>query len=235
MHDSKTINIDDYEKLKYRVRKAIFNFIATVSETLFPLIIFIDDLQWADTPSLDAIEFICKQSESLNLLLLVAYRHNEGKNIKKIENLTKILQAKNDATLIKLQALTDADIKAYLQLIFGVDTENVAYLGRIIYALTLGNAFYIKEILDIFRQEEILFYSPSRKQWRVRIDSINKLNLPTGIEQMITTKIDKLSDEDKSLLELLAGLDGKAEYKLLSKIINTEDTLLAWKQNKLRL
>ncbi|MCM1988870.1 AAA family ATPase [Oceanirhabdus seepicola] len=229
----KIINIDNYEKLKYRVRKALFQFLSTVSEALFPLIMFIDDLQWADTPSLEVIERICKDNELLNLLFIVAYRDNEEKSIKKVENLTKISQIKNDYIPIQLHELTDFDIKGYIQLIFGVNTENIDYLARIIYGLTLGNPFYIKEILHIFMKEDILVYSAQRKLWVVKIDGINNLSLSTDIEQIIINKINKLSDEDKSLLELISCLDGKVEYKLLKKIINIEDALLSNQLNRL--
>lgn len=229
----KTIDMDDYEKLKYRVKKAIYQFFVAVSEALFPLIIFIDDLQWADTPSLEVIEIICKDNELLNLFLILAYRDNEEKSTKKVKYITKIPQIKNDHIPIQLHELTDLDIKEYLQLIFGVNTENLDYLARIIYGLTLGNPFYIKEILDIFIKEHILVYSPNRKQWVVEINLINNLNLPKDIEQVITNKMKKLNSEDKSLLELIACFDGKVEYGLLRKIINTEDTLLNNQLNRL--
>ncbi|WP_066495609.1 AAA family ATPase [Abyssisolibacter fermentans] len=222
----KTINMNNYEKLKYRVKKAIYQFLLAVSESLFPLIMFIDDLQWADTPSLEVLQPICKDNELLNLLLILAYRDNEERSIKKVECITEIPQIKNDHIPIQLQELTALDIKDYLQLIFGVNIENLDYLARIIYGLTLGNPFYIKEILNVFIGEKILSYSPKRKQWVVEINLINSLNLPKDIEQIITNKMNKLKSEDKSLLELIACFDGKVEYKLLKKIINTEDTLL---------
>lgn len=217
----KIICIDDYEKLKYRVRKSVYQFLVTVSESLFPLIMFIDDLQWADTSSLEVLKLVCSDKELLNILLIVSYRDNEEKYCKRIEKFIK-----NNCEPIGLQKLTDVEIKEYLQVIFGVKTENIDYLTRIIYGLTLGNPFYIKEIIDIFIQENILLYSHKRKQWVVKIEGINKLSLPTHIEQIITNKINKLSNEDKSILELIACLDGKVEYKLLKKIISTEDTLL---------
>lgn len=222
----KTINMDDYKKLKYRVKKAIYQFVLAVSELLFPLMMFIDDLQWADPLSLEVLQLICKDNEQLNLLFIAAYRDNKEKSIRNLEPLIKILQAKNIFSSIKLHELTDLDINKYLQIIFGVNTENLHYLARIIYGLTLGNPFYIKEIIDIFIQENILSYYPKRKQWIVEINGINNLCLPKDIEQIIINKMNKLSKEDKLVLEFIACFDGRVEYKLLKKIINIEEALL---------
>lgn len=222
----KTINMDEYKKHKYRVKKALYQFITIISETLFPVIMFIDDLQWMDTPSLEVIELICKDNELLNLMLILAYRNNEEKGSEKVEYLTKIPQIKKLYTPIQLHELRDKDVKEYLQLILGENTENVDYLARIIYGLTLGNPFYIKEIIDVFIQEDILLYSPNRNQWIVKIDSMNKLSLPSDIEQIIINKINKLNHEEQLLLEWIACLDGKVEYKILKRIIGSEDALL---------
>ncbi len=222
----KTINIDNYEKLRYRVRKAIYQFISTVSESLFPLIIFIDDLQWADEPSLEVLEIICKDQELLNLMLIFAYRDNEIESVKKLEHINKILKVKNDYIHLQLYELTNIEIKEYLQLVFGSETKNINYLSRIIFGLTLGNPFYIKEIINIFIKEDILVYSRKEEQWAIEIDCINNLSLPSDMEQIISNKLNNQVKEDKSLLELIACFDGRVEYEILKKIINSDDVLL---------
>ncbi len=228
----KMININDYEKLKYRAKKALYQFLATVSQALFPMILFIDDLQWADTPSLEVIELLCKDHELLNLLLIIAYRDHEEKSIEKVTDLTNIPQIKDNYMSIQLQELMVLDIKVYLQFIFGVNAENIDYLARMIYGLTLGNPFYIKEIIDIFIKEGIVVYLEQSKRWGVKFDSLNHLSLPNDIEQILTQKINQLSDEDKSSLELIACLDGKVEYETLKNIVNIDDVLLV---NKLEI
>ena len=91
----KTIDMDDYEKLKYRVKRAIYLFISTISESLFPLVIFIDDLQWADTLSLETIELLCRDNKTLNLLLILTFRDGVKKTREEANFLFKVKQREN--------------------------------------------------------------------------------------------------------------------------------------------
>ncbi|QUH30314.1 AAA family ATPase [Vallitalea guaymasensis] len=223
----KSINIDNYNKLKYRIKKAVHRFISIVSESLFPLIIFIDDLHWADSSSLEIIEYLCKKNESLNTLLIVAYRNNKTENTSRRDNKKKIIQLEDTYMTMELQELTDGDISEYLQLIMGEETENINYLARFIYGLTLGNPFYMNEIINVFIQEAILIFSEQTNQWVVELDGLNRLSLPVDIEMVIIHKINKLDKAKKELLDIIACLDGKVDYHILRKIVDIDDTLLS--------
>lgn len=97
---------------------------------------------------------------------------------------------------------------------------------RIIHSLTVGNPFYIKEIINTFVQEKVLIYSQDLKQWEVKIDSINKLALPASIEQLLIGKIHNLTENEQLLIDLIACFDGNAEYSILREVIGTEETQL---------
>ena len=223
----------DHKKQKYRLKRAIIQFLSVISESLFPLVIFIDDLQWADLLSLEIIEAIMKEHELLNLLLMLACRDREEKNREKEKSLTLIFSFIDERNHIKLQPLTGPDLEEYLKLIFGSGMTNIDYLVRILYGLTMGNPFYIKEILDIFIKENILVYSVKTKIWTARMTDIKKLNLPEDIELIIEARLNKVENDVKPILEFISCLDGQAEYELLRKITGLEDEILSNRLQKL--
>lgn len=229
----KPINIDNYDKLKYRIKKTIYQFLSTVSEALFPLVIFIDDLQWADRPSFEIIEIICKDNELFNLMLILAYRDNEEECVTKVEALLKIQNIQKASLLIELHPLTEQHIKDYIYLVFGEETQDPDYLVRIIYGLTLGNPFYIKGVIDIFIKEDILSYSPNKNKWVVNFENMNKLTLPRDMEQMMWSKITMLSSDEKALLEYIACFDGKVTYAQIERLIHSDEISLKSKLNRL--
>lgn len=220
------VNAKNIKQFKNRVGKAVCEFFAIVSEVLFPLIVFIDDLQWADDLSLDVIEAMCAGNEFLNFHLVLAYRNNNGGSAPL--NLTKI-SIDNEA-LIELHELSDADIDAYLQLIFEPGIQNKDYLVRIIYALTLGSPFYINRIIKLFWRENVISYSSENRQWLVEIDRINDLNLPADIEHLIMKQLAGLKDENRNLLNLIACFDNKIDYETLKILTGAESSVL---QNQL--
>ncbi|MGV8149645.1 MAG: AAA family ATPase [Alkaliphilus sp.] len=230
----KTISIDDNEKLKYRVKRAIYLFISTISESLFPLVIFIDDLQWADTLSLETIELLCRDHKTLNLLLILAYRDIGKKTSEEADFLFKIKQSESTNIVLHLQELTDVDIQEYMQLVFASNISRLDYVVRIIHGLTVGNPFYIKEIINTFVQEKVLIYSQDLKQWKTKIDSINKLTLPASIEQLLMGKIYSLTENEQLLIDLIACFDGNVEYCTLREVIGTEEAQLDHQLQNLR-
>jgi predicted ATPase len=217
----KAVHTDNLEQLKYRVRKAVYRFLATVSPALFPLIVFIDDLQWADTLSVNIIEMLCHEYGFLNLHLVLAWRDDDTDRA--CLNPAKL--PKSDDILIELGGLTYEDIDQYVRLVFGQNVEPKDYLIRVLYGLTLGNPFNINRVLKLFLQENVLTYSADSKKWLVRYDKIEKLNLPADIEQLLTRQIDGLKNEDKELLGLISCC-GDATFPLLKILTGTEDAFL---------
>ena len=218
----KAVHTDSLEQLKYKVRKAVHRFLEIASTALFPLIVFIDDLQWADTLSLNVIEALCKDYDFFNLQLVLAYRDNEHGKARL--NPGKLPQS--GSIFIELAGLAYEDIAQYVQLIFERNIEHQDYLIRILYGLTLGNPFNINRILRLFLRENVLSYSDPNKKWLVQFDEMENLNLPADMEQLVREQIEGLQDEDKKLLELIACYGGKIKIELLRILTGTEDVLL---------
>jgi predicted ATPase len=109
----KAINIDSLEQLKYRVKMAVCFFLETVSTALFPLIIFLDDLQWADAVSMNIIEALCRDHEYLNLHLVLAYREGDAGQAR----LNQEILPEGGDILIELGGLNYEDIDQYIRLI----------------------------------------------------------------------------------------------------------------------
>ncbi len=70
------IKLNDYQKLKIRLEKSLQIFIKFAAKELYPLILFIDDLQWVDKPSWDIIKSINDTLSELELYIILAYRNN---------------------------------------------------------------------------------------------------------------------------------------------------------------
>jgi predicted ATPase/DNA-binding CsgD family transcriptional regulator len=221
----KPIQTDNLEQLKYRVRKAVGRFLSIASTALFPLIIFLDDLQWADPLSIQIIETVCQDYGSLNIMLVLACRdRDQGVNPAKLP--------KDGDIFIRLSGLSDGDIDQYIRQIFGEEIEHKEYLVRILYGLTLGNPFNISRIIRILLQENAVAWSAASKTWQLRLDRMGKLNLPTDIEQLLKKQIDGLEPEDRELLRLIACC-GDTGTDLLGVLTGAEDAALIARLSRL--
>jgi predicted ATPase/DNA-binding CsgD family transcriptional regulator len=231
----KALHTDNLEQLKYRVRNAVGRFLEIASTALFPLILFLDDLQWADPLSIQIIEVMCQDCGFLNLMLVLAWRdrdeeqeQNRNQDRPPAAGKSYLNPAKlpKDADIfIRLGGLSDGDIEQYVREIFGQEIERKEYLVRILYGLTLGNPFNISRIIRILLQENAVVWSAAARTWQLKLDRVEKLNLPTDIEQLLKKQIDGLEAEDRELLRLIACC-GDTGADLLGALTGAEDAAL---------
>lgn len=214
----KAVGTDNFEQIKYRVRKAIYQFLTTVSTTLFPLVIFIDDLQWADDLSINIIEILCQDYEILNLHLVLSWRENGV-----FLNPAKLRSG--DDIRIELGGLTEENIDRYLRLVFEQDMKNAHYLVRMLHGLTRGNPFNISRILRMLLAENVISRSAPDRQWTFWNEKMKDLHLPADIELLLTRQMDGLATEDRKLLNL-AACCGEVTSSLLQALTGEDTEIL---------
>jgi predicted ATPase/DNA-binding CsgD family transcriptional regulator len=228
LDEHKPVGTDNLKQLKYRVRKAVSQFFAVVSTALYPLIVFIDDLQWADEISLGIVETFFQNYEFLNMQLVLAWRDENGVPAK----FSADKAVKRGGVTISLEALDYQDIERYIRLIFGENIENKDHLARMLFGLTLGGPFNINRVLKLFLKENVIAYSASAGKWIAHSDKMAKLDLPADIEQLLMRQIEGLESGEKALLQLIACC-GEAGFDFLKRLTGLEDALLSAELSRL--
>lgn len=212
------LNITDYQKLKRRLEKVFQKFIYVAAKELFPLVIFIDDLQCTDKPSWDIIESINDTLTQLDLYMIMAYRNNKEDYRVKVEELLEKLTVNTHRHEIDLGDISKDHIKSMLIEIFEGEIDNVNDLALMIYRKTLGNPLYIKQIIQLLLDNKGICYNFEEKKWHTKSESLHTFNLPTGIEDIINRRISSLSQDTKELLEMAACIGNRFDIEMLKEI-----------------
>lgn len=215
----KIITMDYSDKMKQKVERILHRFLLIASEYLYPLIVFIDDLQWADSATLGLIASICENREELNFLLVLSYRDNKEEFTLKMQHHEFFTQNKEDYYFLKLEELSVQSIIEYLEIVLDDKSEEIDYIAKVVHRLTRGNPYYVKEVLNILEKENVFNYSKSNSAYEVNITKISQLKLPKGIEEIITLELSKVGVEEKELLELISCFDGRVDLNLLRKVV----------------
>ncbi|MDO9536536.1 MAG: AAA family ATPase [Bacillota bacterium] len=222
----KKTRVPDYQKLKIRLAAAFQTFITVAAKELYPLIIVVDDLQWADRPSWDIIKAINDPLSEHDIYIILAYRNNLEEYRTRIKSITDELAGNESILEINLESLSYEAIEAMLGDIFNHHLENVSKLAQLLHRKTLGNPFYIKQIIKLFLDNKQLCYK-SQKIWRLESENLETLNFSSGMGDMINRKINSLNHQQKEFVETLACIGSKFSMELLGKIIKTENNLIA--------
>ena len=202
-----------------RFNQVFQNFTRVFGKRSHPLIIFLDDLQWADFGTLKLIELMMTDSQIESLLLLGAYRDNEvdanHPTILLIEGLRKQGAIVNQ---ISLTPLKSEDITQLLVETLYCDRARIISLTELIIQKTSGNPFFVNEFLKTIEQENLLTFNPNRRCWEWDVAEIQALGITDNVVDLTIGKLRTLSEETQGTLRLSACIGNKFDLSTLSII-----------------
>jgi predicted ATPase/predicted Ser/Thr protein kinase len=174
-----------------------------------PLILFLDDIHWADPSSVDLLAYLGNKCSGWRLLLVLTYRPSDLLRTQHPFGPVKLdLQARNICREIALPFLTRNDFNHYLALAFArhrLPEELVA----ILYARTEGNPLFMVDVLRYLRDRGVIV--EDHGVWTLVRDMPDlERQLPESISSMIKRKLDQPSEADRHLL-MAASVQG-AEF-----------------------
>ena len=180
-------------------------FVRVFCQSSHPLVIFLDDLQWADAASLKSIELMLTDEQMKYLLLIGAYRDNEVSpthpSILTLNRLEKEGVILNRITLAPLAAPQIAQLIADT---LHSNLELVEPLAELIYRKTSGNPFFVNEFLKTIYQENLLKFDWQQCCWVWDIPQINALGITENVVDLLIDKLKKLPDAPQQALLLAA-------------------------------
>ena len=199
-----------------------------------PLVIFLDDLQWADTGSLKLIQLLMCESMLSSLseeteqmretkggfLLVGSYRDNEVSNAHPLSlTLQEIQKAGSIINTITLTPLNQGDLNHLI-----ADTlhcsELVAFsLTKMVFAKTKGNPFFSVQFLKSLHDDGLIVLNFDAGHWQYDISKIKNLALTDDVVEFIALQIEKLPIYTQKVLKLAACIGNQFDLKTLA-IVN---------------
>ncbi|MBP0016338.1 MAG: AAA family ATPase [Cyanobacteria bacterium SBLK] len=202
-----------------RFNRVFQNFIRVFCQKSHPLVIFLDDLQWADFGTLNLIELMMSDRNMQYLLLLGAYRDNEvDANHPTILVLERL---KEQGAIVNQIILTPLDIEDIRQLLMDTlhrDREAVHTLAELILQKTSGNPFFINEFLKTIERESLFTFNHDRQVWEWQLSQIIALDITDNVVDLMIDKLRKMQDTTQTVLRLAACIGNSFDLDMLSII-----------------
>jgi predicted ATPase/signal transduction histidine kinase len=211
-------------------------FIEVLTTAEHPLVMFLDDLQWADLASLQLIKLL--MGDKGNLLLLGAYRDNEVSPVHPLMlTVEELKQVGKTVNTITLAPLTLSDTNQLVADTLHCATERSLPLTELIYRKTQGNPFFITQFLKALHEDgEITFNLPqsphSQGGWECDIAQINALSLTDDVVEFMAQQLQKLPRETQNVLKLAACIGNQFDLTTLAIVSEQSQTNAAialWK------
>jgi predicted ATPase len=183
-----------------RVKREARAFLHEVARTR-PVVLFIDDVHWADPATVDLLGYLARSFEGVRLLVVAAYRVSELLLAQHPFAALKLeLQARGVATELPLQFLDRADIDRYLELEFAGHHFPAAF-AELIHAKTEGSPLFMVDVLAYLRDRGIVRREADTWALAEDVPAIER-QLPESIRSMIERKVQQLTEDERWLLRV---------------------------------
>ena len=189
-------------------------FMGVLATAEHPLVVFIDDLQWADSASLNLLKLL--MSAAGYLLLLGAYRDNEVFPAHPL--ILALEQIKTKATLktIALAALSRADINQLVADTLSCAVELAQPLGELVAQKTQGNPFFTTQFLKTLHDDGLITFDYNLGHWQCDIAGVRALALTDDVVEFMALQLQKLPQETQNALKLAACIGAGFDLQTLA-------------------
>jgi len=189
-----------------------------------PLVICIDDLQWADRSSLNLLPLLMREADCA-LLIIVAYRDNEvDETHPAIQTLNAMRDQKPESiSELNLAPLSIADSQQLLIDSLHCSVQNAQSLVELIHQKTGGNPFFINEFLKTLYSENLLNFDLKMRCWHWDTNAIVAKGITDNVVELMLRKMQQLPHDTQRMLQLASCIGSCFEVEVLSVVAEQLD------------
>jgi class 3 adenylate cyclase len=216
----------DAETERYRLFDAVAAWLAAVSADE-PVVLVLDDLQWAAKPTLLLLRHVLHFPEPLRLLVVATYRDTDIGRGHPLGELLADLRRDTGVDRLALSGLSVADVIGFLEVAGGhaqLNEENTA-LAVALHDETEGNPFFLREVLRHLAETGGIAEHDGR--WSTTMD-VDQLGIPEGVRDVVGRRLSRLSEIANRVLGHASVIGTEFDLALLAPVCELdEDALLA--------
>ncbi|HEY9677358.1 MAG TPA: AAA family ATPase [Drouetiella sp.] len=204
-----------------RFKHVFREFIKIFAQPSHPVVLFLDDLQWADPDSLQLIRSLSTESDGMNLLLIGSYRDNEVDEDHPLHLMLEEVRALVPLEHIVLRPLSLKHLNDLVSDTLKANANQTLSLSNLIYTKTHGNPFFAIQFLQTLYTEELLHYDTVSGAWTWDLAKVQARNYTDNIVDLLIAKLNRLPAASRELVQIAACLGNVGDIDtlvLLSKM-----------------
>ncbi len=209
-----TLGHPDQERL--RLFEAVKQLCLLLSQET-PLVLFLDDLNWADPASLELLHYVARGAPETFFLILGAYRDLEVTEDHPLTQLLFDLNRERLLTQLSLQRLVPVDVGRMIEEILG--EEGSDSFRDLVFQKTGGNPFFVEEVIRSLVEEGALFRAGER--WDRR--PIAEIRIPSSVRQAVRQRLSHLDARCNRVLSLAAVQGKEFDEEILKQVSGLRD------------
>jgi class 3 adenylate cyclase/tetratricopeptide (TPR) repeat protein len=181
-----------------------------------PLALVLEDVHWADTTSLELLEYCLPVCSEHPILWMIVFRQDHALTVSDFKRHVEMEYAQN-LTSLTLSPLTEAQSGKMIDRLIGpqvLPTETRALL----LSRAEGNPYYIEEFIHALVREGVLIHDAQTGQWHAT-RTVESLDVPDSLQNLLMARIDRLEPEERRVLQMAAVIGPVFWSNLLQALV----------------
>ena len=198
------------------------NFVRVFCKPEHPMVIFLDNLQWADSASLKLIQLLINNERIKHLFIVGAYRDNELEDNYPLTGFFQVLKAEGtDFSHRNLHPLKPEHIHQWIAETLHAPEEQIQGLAELVSQKTGGNPLFTATFLNSLYTEHHLTFDAEKGIWHWNLSDIKQMDITDNVADLLSSQINRFSDSTRQLLKIASCLGNQFLIGTLAAISNT--------------
>ncbi|MDC0684887.1 AAA family ATPase [Sorangium atrum] len=208
---------------KLRFQTTVLRFVRTLATAEHPLVLFIDDLQWADPASLSLLGELLKGPAGQHLLVVGAYRDEAVGPEQPLNALLDASAAPGAMTgRIALSPLGAEAVAAMVADMLDRPAAEVEELSRLVKDKTDGSPFFVGQFLQLLHERKLLSRDAETGRWQWQREAIERAGITDNVVSLLTRRLERLSPELRRALQTAACVGDRFDAELLAHLLGQQ-------------
>ncbi|MEP0912359.1 trifunctional serine/threonine-protein kinase/ATP-binding protein/sensor histidine kinase [Leptolyngbya sp. GB1-A1] len=188
-----------------------------------PLVLFLDDLQWADSASLKLMQLLMQDTG--HLLVIGAYRDNEVSPVHPfMVTIDAIQQTGATVNTMTLKPLSRFDVNQLIADTLSCELAIAEPLTELVDQKTQGNPFFTTQFLKALHAEKLITFDLEARHWQCDIAQVRAAALTDDVVEFMALQLQKLPPETQEVLKLAACIGAQFDLNTLAIVLEKSQT-----------
>eukprot|EP00566_Odontella_aurita_P003396 CAMPEP_0113595088 /NCGR_PEP_ID=MMETSP0015_2-20120614/39452_1 /TAXON_ID=2838 /ORGANISM="Odontella" /LENGTH=1563 /DNA_ID=CAMNT_0000502185 /DNA_START=77 /DNA_END=4769 /DNA_ORIENTATION=+ /assembly_acc=CAM_ASM_000160 len=194
-----------------------------------PVVLFLDDLQWADPVSLELMQVLVADTMIEGLLFVGSYRDNEVSADHPLMMHVDSIRRSGNVSIVPIHIgnLDSCGVISLVSNTLHLLPRTTRPLAEVIMNKTGGNALFVVQFLASLYDEGFLRYSLTSRRWEWDIEQIRNKDIADNVVELMTAKLLRLGEEVQEALSVAAGFGATCQKSLLLIIDRSPDVIMS--------
>ena len=209
-------------ELHVRLHAGILQLLTRLAERQ-PLLLVAENMQWADTASIELFHFLARQLTRQRILLVATWNETERELPASLRTMIRSLRALAVAHDLRLEPLSSTALGQLVSQRFGVDASSIEHFVQALHDSTLGNPFFAEQTLD-----ELIVSGTLRQAGGMWVGwPAEPFGLPRSVRDLLHARLERLTRDARRVADVVALSGGTITHAVLQRAVGNDDLLFA--------